>query len=80
MKTFQLVRNGRRIARLTVNCRATSAEIAEACISAAVAFKVAHRWEQLDGQEYCGMETYEGESVTGAHVEIYHVEEGGVDD
>lgn len=80
MRVFQLVRNGKRIARLHVNCRCSSQEIAEACISAAVAFKVAHRWEQLDGQEYCGMETYEGESVTGAHVEIYHVEEGGVDD
>ena len=77
MKTFQLVRNGKRIARLHVNCKATNREIAEACISAAVAFKTAARWEKLDGQEYCGMETYEGQSVTGAHVEIYHVEEGG---
>jgi hypothetical protein len=76
MKTFQLVRNGKRIARLTVNCRATSAEIAEACISAAMAFKVAHRWEKIDGQAYCGMETYEGESATGAQTLVYEVEEG----
>ena len=77
MKTFQLVRNGRRIARLTVNCRATSAEIAEACISAAMAFKVAARWEKIDGQAYCGMDHYEGESATGAQTLVYEVEEGG---
>ena len=76
MKTFQIVRNGKRIARLHVNCKATNREIAEALIAGAVAFKVAARWEQRDGQAYCGMETYEGESATGAQTLVYEVEEG----
>ena len=29
-----------------------------------------------NGQEYCGMETYEGESATGAQTLVYEVEEG----
>ena len=76
MKTFQLVRNGKRIARLHVNCKATNREIAEALIAGAVAFKVAARWEQRDGQRYCGMAEYWGESATGAETFVYEVEEG----
>jgi hypothetical protein len=79
MKTFQLVRNGKRIARLHVNCKATNREIAEALIAGAMAFKVANRWEQRDGQRYCGMTEYRGESATGAETFVYEVEEEGGD-
>jgi len=80
MKTFQLVRNGKRIARLHVNCKATNREIAEALIAGAVAFKVAARWEKVDKQRYFGMAEYRGESATGAETLVYEVEEGKEDE
>jgi len=80
MKTFQLLYNGKRIARLTVNCRASSKQISESCFVAAIAFSLANKYEELEETEYCGMADYERMSKSGAHVQIYVVEEGGVDD
>jgi hypothetical protein len=76
MKSFQLVHNGKRIARLFVNCQASSNDISQGLIIAALAFKIA---AEEDENEDCGLEYYSSSLLNGASVEIYHVEEGGVD-
>ena len=80
MRIFQIVHNGRRLARLFVNCKACSNEISQGLIIAALAFKIAAGHAEEDETEYCGLEHYSSSLLNGAHVEIYHLEEGGVDD
>lgn len=80
MRTFQLVHNGKRIARLIVNCHASADDIAEACFGACIAFRMAVRYGELENKTYCGLEEFEHTSRrTGAHIEVYRVQEWGED-
>jgi hypothetical protein len=80
VRTFQLTHNGKRVARLIVNCHADPADIAESLLAATISFRLAVRWGELENKTYCGLEEFEHTSPrTGAHLEVYHVQEGGED-
>jgi len=78
MQVFQLIHDGVRVGRLYINCAASNEQISESLLAAAISFKLAGRYEQRDGREYCGMEEYERIGKSGALAEVVHVpEEGG---
>lgn len=77
MRIFQVVHNGRRVAKIHVNCKVGANEISQGLIISALAFKIA---AEEDETEDCGLEYYSSSLLNGASVEIYHVEEGGAVD
>jgi hypothetical protein len=81
MQVFQLIHDGIRVGRLYINCTATNEQIAESLLAAAVSFKLAGRYEELDGERYCGMSQFERIGKSGSLAEVVHVpEEGGEHD
>ena len=80
MHVFQLIHDGVRVCRLFVNCKATNEQIAESLLVAAISFKLAGKYEELDGERYCGMHEYERVAKSGALVKVEGGRERGITD